>query len=331
MTAGKGGAKPTVLLLTPVFNEHEGLPEYERRVRAELMDREDCDFRVLFIDDGSRDDSWEIIEGICSRDQRFEAIRLSRNFGPHAALSAGFANGDADAMVVLSCDLQDPPSAVLEMVEKWRRGAQIVWGRRRSRADGTFRKFCSQMFYELLKRHAMPRHSKFATGSFLLADRKVVDCYRQFREHTRITFALIAWTGFRQDVVDYDREARRHGSSGWNFGRMLKAMYDTLVGFSGLPMRLMTWAGIGISLLSFAFSAYLVLNWLLYGSRMPGWPSIMLGISFFFGVQFFCMGLMGEYLSRIYLESVQRPTFFIADRIGGEAGAAREGTADGDA
>lgn len=318
MARHTGTGKPSVLVVTPVYNEEGGLADYERRVRQTLLDRQDCDFRVLFVDDGSMDRSWEIIEDICARDGRFRGLRLSRNFGPHAAINAGFDQGDADALVILACDLQDPPEVVLEMVEKWRAGAQIVWGRRRSRAEGPVRKFLSNAFQALLRRHAMPRNSKFTTGSFLLCSRKVAECYRQFQEHSRITFALVAWTGFPQDVVDYDRDVRRHGCSGWNFGRMLKAMFDALVGFSGLPARVMTWTGLAISLLSMAFSAYLLLSWLLHGTQMPGWPSIMLGICFFFGVQFLFMGIMGEYLSRIYLESMRRPNYFVSQRAGGE-------------
>lgn len=304
-----------VTILTPVYNEEAGLANYERAVKAVLLSRTEYEFEVLFIDDGSKDRSWAIIQEICRKDSRFRGIRLSRNYGSHIALSAAFTDGDGDAVVTLCCDLQDPPQVVLEFLNKWREGAQIVWGHRRLREDKAWRIWASNLFYRLLRRFAMPRESRFTTGSFLLADRRVVECFRQFQEHNRITFALVAWTGFQQEVVEYDRQARVAGKSGWTFGRMMKSMYDAFVGFSHLPIKLMTWLGIVAFLMTVALSIYLLVCWLT-GNPKPGWTSIMLAIGFFFGIQFVLMGVTGEYLSRIYTEAVRRPLYFISDRAG---------------
>jgi dolichol-phosphate mannosyltransferase len=266
----------------------------------------------LLIEDGSDDRSWEIIREMCSRNPRFQAIRLSRNFGSHIALSAGFTHADGDAVATLACDLQDPPETILEFLDRWRAGAQIVWGTRRSRQDPSWRVWTSRAFVELLRRYAMPRGSKFTTGSFFLADRKVVECYRQFHEYNRITFALIAWTGFEQCVVEYDRKRRSAGRSSWNFGRMLKTMYDAFIGFSNVPVRLMTLLGIVTSLVAFILVIYVVLCWMT-GTRVPGWSSTVATTAFFFGIQFFLMGVTGEYLYRIYSEVTRRPLYFISD------------------
>ena len=304
--------RPTVVVITPVFNEAENLSRYEQCVRETLLDCPDVDFHVLFVEDGSRDNSWKMIEGICSRDSRFRGIRLSRNFGPHEALCAGLRHADGDAVAILACDLQDPPEVVLQFLQQWRQGARIVWGKRRSRVDSWWRKKASHFFEGLLRRYAMPAGSRFATGSFLLMDRKVLDCYKQFQEGNRITFALVAWTGFDQAVVEYDRQARQAGKSSWGLGRMVKAAYDAFLSFSRVPFGAVTAIGACLFLFSIALSIYLVLCYVT-GNPRPGWVSIMLALSLFFGMHFIFMSIQGEYLSRIYSESVRRPLYFISD------------------
>lgn len=305
---------PIITVLTPVYNEETGLTTYVEKVREVLLSRQDCEYKVLFIDDGSTDTSWSLLREICCEDTRFEAIRLSRNFGSHVALSAGIDKACGDAMVVLACDLQDPPEVIIEFVEKWRQGAKIVWGKRRTREDIGWRVVASKFFFFLLKRYAMPKGSKFTTGSFLLADRKVVQAFKSFSEHNRITFALMAWTGFDQDVVEYDRKRRINGKSGWNFGRMIKTMYDALIGFSQAPIKLITLVGGAIFILSVLIALYVFCNWLfLGGEAVPGWTSLMLFVSGFFGIQFLLTGIMGEYLSRIYIEATRRPLYFISE------------------
>jgi dolichol-phosphate mannosyltransferase len=303
---------PIVVVLTPVYNESKGLAAYEDAVRAMLFARTDCVIRVLFIDDGSGDDSWARICDLSSRDPRFRGIRLSRNYGSHVALSAGFANaGDAAAVATLASDLQDPPEIVGEFVDRWKRGAEIVWGKRATRAESWFRVFTSRRFESLIRKYAMPPGSRFTTGSFLLVDRKVADCFAQFQEHNRVTFALVAWTGFTEAVVEYHRQPRRIGVSGWTYGRMVKTMYDTFIGFSQVPIRVMTVAGLVVSLLTLPMAGYILYH-RLAGHPILGWTSIMLPLTLFFGLQFLMMGIVGEYLYRIYAEVVRRPLYFIS-------------------
>lgn len=304
---------PKVVIITPVFNEEENLPRYIERVSEVLFPRADYQFNILFVDDGSVDSSWKIIKATWRRDQRFTGIRLSRNYGSHVAMSAGFAHTDGDCICTLACDLQDPPEVILRFLEKWKTGVEIVWGKRKTREDSLARILASNLFSRLIRRFAMPKGSLFTTGSFLLADRKVAECFRQFHESNRVTFALVAWTGFEQDVVEYDRLPRTAGKSGWNFGRMVKAMYDAFIGFSFLPVRLITFTGICVSLIAVALMFVLFINWL-SGSTLVGWTSIMAGLAFFFGVQFLLMGIVGEYLFRIYAEVVRRPLYFVSEK-----------------
>ena len=301
-----------ITILTPVYNEESCLPLYEHAVRNTLLACQEYEFRFLLIDDGSSDRSWELISDLCARDPHFQGLRLSRNYGSHIALSAGFAYADGDAVATLACDLQDSPEVILAFLDKWRVGAQIVWGHRRSREDETWRRWTSNLFCRLLRRFAMPRGSHFTTGSFFLIDRKVAECFRQFQEHNRITFALVAWTGFDQAVVTYDRKQRVAGKSGWNLRRMIKTMYDAFIGFSTLPFRLMTWCGVSLFVLTVPLLVYVVLSWLT-GNPLQGWSSVMFALTFFFGIQFLLLGVVGEYLYRIYAEVVRRPLYFISE------------------
>jgi dolichol-phosphate mannosyltransferase len=324
------GRPPVVLILTPVYNETAGLAAYEEAARTTLLSRTDCSVRVLFIEDGSTDASWETIREIAARDPRFRGIRLSRNYGSHIALSAGFANiGDADAVATLACDLQDPPDVVSQFIDTWKRGADIVWGKRTTRDESLFRVWTSRTFERLIRRHAMPRRSRFTTGSFLLVDRKVAECFAQFHEHNRVTFALVAWTGFSEAVVEYERRRRRTGTSGWTYGRMVKTMYDTFIGFSQTPIRVMTVTGALVSLLTLPMAGYILYH-KLAGHPILGWTSVMLPLTLFFGLQFLMMGVVGEYLFRIYSEVVRRPLYFVSattDVVPSERGGSRDARA----
>lgn len=308
-----------VTIVTPVYNEEASLHAYRAEVSRVLFARRDVHFEVLFVDDGSADRSWSIIEQFCRESARFKALRLSRNFGAHTALSAGIDHARGDAVATLACDLQDPPETLLDFVEKWRRGAQIVWGHRRTRAEERWRIWMSSMFFSLIRKYAMPRGSKFTTGSFFLIDRVVADCFRQFREHNRITFALVAWTGFDQDIALYDRQARKAGISGWTFGRMIKAMYDTFIGFSNLLPRLFTVLGAFVFLANIPYTLYLILNYVFF-TPLPGWTGLMVALCAFFGLAFLMLGMMSEYLHRIYLETTGRPLYFVARTSGMETG-----------
>ena len=302
-------------LVTPVYNEEHNLELYASEVASVFFAREDLNTCVLFVDDGSTDRSWEKITQLAARSKQFTGLRLSRNFGAHLAIAAGLDNVDSasDMVAILACDLQDPPETVLEFVDAWRNGAQIVWGARRSRAEHGVREAVSLTMEAVLRRYAMPRGSRLTTGSFLLMDRVVLDCVRQFREHRRVTFALVAWTGFDQAVVYYDRRPRRYGKSGWSLRRLLDTGYDVFVGFSQLPARLLTWTGFAIFASSLILLVYLVASYFLH-SVQPGWTGLMTTMTLFFGVLFMMLGIIAEYLYRIFLEAKQRPLYFVASR-----------------
>jgi glycosyltransferase involved in cell wall biosynthesis len=277
---------PVVQILTPLYNEEKCFQIYVEAVESVLLARTDVEYRCLLVDDGSTDQTWELIQRQCDNSPRFRGLRLSRNFGAHTAETAGLDLCEADAVVILSADLQDPPEVVSSFVEAWRQGADVVFGRRRMREDSRWRVLASKVFEALLRRFAMPKGSKFATGGFLLMDRKVVECVRRMREANRLIFGLVAWTGFRQAVVEYDRQRRVAGRSAWSVGRMVKSMYDGLIGFSGTIPRAVTLLGAFFAAIGLIAALYFLLNAVFF-DPLPGWSTIMVMLSLFFWNSFY--------------------------------------------
>ena len=310
-------ARPRLTIVTPVYNEETNLEAFKAALSETVLAAPDLDAHVIFVDDGSNDGSWPKLQLFAESSPRFTAIRLSRNFGYHLALAAGFDHVDsgADIVATLACDLQDPPETLLAFVHEWRRGADIVWGARRERAERRWRKAVSALLESAVRRFAMPRSSLVRTGSFLLMDRAVLECFRQFREQSRVTFALVAWTGFNQAVVHYDRRPRRSGRSGWSTGSLFSTAYDVLMGFSPLPARFLTILGFFLSGVSALVLVYLIAVWVVRDVQ-PGWTGIMGTMTVFFGLVFMMLGLIGEYLYRIFVETKHRPLYFVADRAG---------------
>ena len=320
-------SRPRLTIITPVYNEAGNLGQFAEVVSRTIFAREDFDARLLFVDDGSADQSWAMIHELVGKSTRFEAIRLSRNFGAHTALAAGFdhVHSSTDIVATLACDLQDPPETILGFVDEWRKGADIVWGARRQRGDQGWRQAASQFLDIVIRRYAMPRNSRFQTGSFFLIDRVVLESLLKLREHGRVTFALVAWTGFQQAVVQYDRQARLSGRSGWTLGNMINTAYDVFIGFSPIPAKVLTILGFSVFGLSAVALVYLIVTWLVQDVQ-PGWTGLMAAMTLCFGMLFVMLGIMSEYLHRIFIEAKDRPLYFVARRIGSVAD--REGASE---
>lgn len=308
---------PRLVVVTPVFNESTGLKRYAEEVERSLISRRDIDVHVLLVDDGSWDGSWAMIRNLVQSSGRYSAIRLARNFGSHTALIAGFdfVRDDTDIVATLACDLQDPPAIIVSFVDQWRKGADIVWGARRSRDESTWRRAGSRLLEAVLRRYAMPRHSQFQLGSFFLIDRAVLDSVRRFREHSRVTFALVAWTGHDQATVSYDRLPRIAGHSHWTFGQLLRAAYDVFIGFSPLPAQALTAFGFAMLFGSVIVVIYIVGSWF-FQNVQPGWTGLMATMTLCFGLLFVMQGISFEYLYRIFVEAKDRPLYFISGHVG---------------
>jgi polyisoprenyl-phosphate glycosyltransferase len=317
---------PLVSVVTPVFNEVEGLTAFHERC-TRVMEQVSPPVRheIVFVDDGSTDGSIEVLRALQSADARVRVVELSRNFGHQLAITSGIDHARGDAVVVIDSDLQDPPEVIPAMVERWRAGFRVVYGVRTSRAgESRFKIWTAKAFYRLVNRLAdidLPAD----TGDFRLLDQKVVAELRGIREENRYIRGLVAWTGFRQTSVEYAREARFAGESKFAVGRMLRFAADAVTSFSEKPLRFAMQVGVVITVLTAALAAWIVVGRLLSpDSAFPGFASLAVIVLFLGGVQLLSIGLLGEYIGRIYRETKQRPLYVVASRRGfpDEAGGA---------
>jgi dolichol-phosphate mannosyltransferase len=311
-------ARPLLAIVVPVFNEHDNLARFHDEVSAVMRELGDYDWEFVFVDDGSRDGSFDVLRMLHDRDDRVTALRFPRNFGSHVAIAAGIGRSRGDAAVIMAADLQDPPALIRDFVARWREGYDVVWGARSGRDDGAVRAWAMGRFYTLVRRFAIPTYPKGGTGSFCLIAKPVMDAFRQMNERNRLTFGLIAWAGFRETQVPYHRPSRLVGASSWTASKMVKAAIDTFISFSLFPIRTITYIGLVVSGLSFLFGFYVLLNKLLYGTRVMGWSSVMLAVLLLGGVQLVMIGVLGEYLWRILDESRGRPLYIVERTIGRE-------------
>jgi glycosyltransferase involved in cell wall biosynthesis len=279
-----------------------------------VLDELPMECSVLYVDDGSSDRTWSLIEELMARDARTGALKLSRNFGKEAALTAGLDHVDADAAVVIDADLQDPPELIPSLVARWREGYDVVYATRTAREGETaFKRFTASLFYRSMERlsdTSVPRD----TGDFRLLSRRALDALRQLRERQRFMKGLFTWIGYRQTAVYYLREPRQAGRTKWNYWRLLQLAVEGITSFSTAPLRLATWVGMLSSMLAFLYGIWVFGKAALYGDAVKGYPSLMVAILFLGGVQLLALGVIGEYLGRNYAESKQRPLYFIEER-----------------
>ena len=302
-------------LVIPCFNEESVLPSLFTRLRA-FADSAGCAVSVLLVDDGSRDRTFELIEAECARDPRFGALRFSRNFGHQTAVTAGLRHARGDAVAVLDADLQDPPEVVLRMLEKWRAGCDVVYGVRTERKESWLLRALYSLCYRLIRGVAnidLPLDA----GDFSLMDRRVVDLLNAMPEHNRYMRGLRGWVGLRQEGLSYERQARAAGRSKYNLRRLFKLAFDGLVSFSYAPLRLAIWAGAFSALAGLIYLVYAVASRFLHPNSVPGgWTSLVVLMLLFGGMQLMMMGLIGEYVGRIFDEVKRRPLYVVASSAG---------------
>ncbi|WP_386067036.1 glycosyltransferase family 2 protein [Tahibacter sp. UC22_41] len=297
-------------VVVPAYNESEGLREFQRRLGL-VFDSLDLDCSVLYVDDGSRDDTWDVMESLRTADPRVATLKLSRNFGKELALTAGIDHVDADAVVVIDADLQDQPELIPEFVARWREGYDVVYGTRSNRAGETaLKKLTSAAFYRVMEKMSdvpVPRD----TGDFRLMSRRVVDALKLLRERQRFMKGLFTWVGFRQTAIVYDRDPRFAGDSKWNYWKLWNFALEGITSFSSFPLRLATYVGFLAALVAFVFGLIVFVKALAFGDPVRGYPSLMVVVLFLGGAQLMALGMIGEYLGRTYVESKQRPLYFV--------------------
>lgn len=303
-----------ISVVVPVYNEEEVLPEFHRRLSGALVN---LPFRseVIYVNDGSKDSSLSVLHGLREKDRSVAIVDLSRNFGKEIALSAGLDYAKGDAVVVIDADLQDPPELIDKMVAYWVQGYDIVYGRRRSRKGESFFKTATAgAFYRVMQRMGritIPRD----TGDFRLLSRRAVDALKKFREQHRFMKGLFAWIGFKQKPVEYDREPRFAGKTNWNYWKLWNFALEGITSFTITPLRIASYTGTLIAVLSFLYGIFVIYKKLVYGDPVQGYASLMVVILFLGGVQLMTIGIIGEYIGRIFNETKQRPLYFINDYI----------------
>ncbi len=306
--------KKTVAIVVPFLNEEENLPELYRRVSA-VFEKAPEDVRFVFVDDGSTDGSVQWLEKIRQNDPRVRILQLSRNFGHQIAITAGMDHADADAVVIIDADLQDPPEIIADLLAKWREGFEVVYAVRKSREGETWlKKFLAASFYRTFHKLAKVNVPMDA-GDFRLVDRKVVDALKEVRELHRFMRGLTCWVGFKQGAVYYDRAARKAGVTKYPVWKSLKLAADAITSFSGQPLQWMMNLGLLVALVSALLAARII--WMKLsgnGELVSGWASLAVLVLFLGGVQLVALGLLGQYISRIFDESKKRPLYFLRNQ-----------------
>lgn len=316
-----GGVLSVVI---PVLDEAPVLAATHERVVEALGDLPDFDLEVVYVDDGSTDASREIIRRLHARDSRVRGVLLSRNFGHQTAVTAGLKYAKGDVVVILDADLQDPPEVALDMLQRWREGWDVAFGRRRSRAgESGFKVWTAKAFYRLMHRLSEVE-IPLDTGDFRLMDRTVVDALDAMPEQDRYLRGMVAWLGFHQTEVLYDRDERAAGTTKYPLKRMLGFALDGVVSFSTLPLRIMTMLGFAVSGAALMGMAYVLVVELSTGRWVPGWTLLLLAVTLLGGVQLVALGIIGEYVGRIFRETKRRPLYLVQELVGAEVAAAAQ-------
>lgn len=303
-------------IVVPCYNEDAVLWELHRRLVAVLEQIHDTSFEIVYTDDGSHDQTPDVLRQLQASDSRVRVVSLSRNFGHQIAVTAGLEHAGGDAVVIIDADLQDPPEVVPEMIERWRDGYQVVYGLRAKRAgETTFKRWTAKVFYRLINRLS-EIEIPLDVGDFRLLDRKVVDALLAMPERDRFLRGMVSWIGFKQVAVIYDRAARSAGQSKYPLMKMLRFAVDSVISFSFVPLRLAIWVGFGAIAASFAGIVYALVIRLYTTDWVRGWTSIFTAVLFLGGVQLITLGIVGEYVGRIYAEVKLRPLYVVRERLG---------------
>ncbi len=305
--------KPLISIIAPFLNEEQAVYAFFQEITPVLKEI-DADWEIICVDDGSQDNTLEYLLVAARTNPLIKVLALSRNFGKEAALTAGIESSSGDVVVLIDADLQDPPGLIADMLAKWREGYDVVYGVRQSRdEDSLTKRVTAGGFYRIFNSlTSVPVPAN--TGDFRLMDRRVADRLRELPERTRFMKGLFAWLGYKSAAVYYDRPARQEGQSTWSYWKLWNFALDGLTSFSTMPLRVWTYIGLIVSLLSFGYASFLIFRTLIAGVDLPGYASLMVVILFLGGIQLISLGVLGEYLGRVFIEVKRRPIYLI-DRV----------------
>lgn len=301
---------PSISVVAPAYNEQEVLGEFHRRVSAVLIEL-GCDYEIVLVNDGSRDNTLALMHALRERDPHVTVVDLSRNFGKEIALSAGLDHTHGEVVVILDADLQDPPELIPAMLDGWREGYDVVYGVRTKRDGETwFKQLTAKYFYRFIKsvsRVQIPTD----TGDFRLMTRRAVDAVGKLREEHRFMKGLFAWVGFPSRPLHYRREARVAGTTTWSYWKLWNFALEGITSFTVAPLKVATYLGLSVAVLALLFAAFVVWKALVFGEAVRGYPSLMAVVLFLGGVQLISVGLLGEYVGRIFNEVKGRPLYLV--------------------
>ena len=299
-------------IVVPAYNEQEVLPEFHRRLCGVLGGIEDSS-EIIYVNDGSHDNTLAVLQELRRNDPRVSIVDLSRNFGKEIALTAGLDHARGLATVVIDADLQDPPELIPELVKQWSAGYDVVYAKRTERSGETWvKKLTAKLFYRLIKRVgevAIPEDS----GDFRLLSRRALDALKQLREQHRFMKGLFAWIGYPQQAVLYRRDARFAGITKWNYWKLWTLALEGITSFTTAPLKIATYVGVLAALLAFVFALFIVYKTLVYGDPVRGYPSLTVIVLFLGGIQLVALGVIGEYLGRMFTETKHRPLYLVKD------------------
>ena len=302
--------EPELTVVVPCFDEAEVLPTFHERLET-VMGELGLRWSVLYVNDGSRDRTLEIMRGLQSRCPEVAVVNLSRNFGKEAAMTAGLDHACGEAVVVIDADLQDPPEVIPALVAAWRRGCDVAYARRRVREGETwFKRTTASLFYRVMSRVGHVRLPQ-DTGDFRLMSRRAVDALMRLREQHRFMKGLFAWIGYRQEAVYYDRAPRAAGQTKWNYWKLWNFALEGMTAFTVLPLKLATYIGLIVAGFAGIYGAVVIAYTLLLGNSVPGYPSLMAVVLLLGGTQLIFLGVLGEYVGRVFNEVKGRPLYFV--------------------
>lgn len=311
-----GDTKKTLTILVPCFNEEESLPTLFKRTEALITNPDKpVSYTLLFVDDGSSDGTRKLIKEYASTHRYVEYIFLSRNFGKEKAMFAGIMNVHTDGLVIIDADLQDPPELIPEMVDLWRQGYEDVYARRRSRkGESWLKKATSHLYYQILQKVSRVTIQK-DTGDFRLLDRKCIHALQQLDESERNSKALFSWIGFKKIEFLYDRDERKQGKTKWNYFQLVHLAMDGITSFTTAPLKIATWCGCVTSLLAIIYAIVVFIRTLSTGIDVPGYASTLIVVLILGGIQLLSLGIIGEYLGRIFTQTKNRPNYLIEEKL----------------
>ncbi len=299
-------------IIIPIYNEEKNIPLLYQRLK-EVVDPMQLNYEFIFINDGSKDNSIAMIRDLAKHDQGVKYINFSRNFGHQIAVTAGLDKSSGEAVVIIDADLQDPPELIHELYAKMKEGYEVVYAKRRSRkGESWLKKFTAKMFYRILSR-ITSISIPVDTGDFRIMHRKVVDVLNNMPEQQKYLRGQISWIGFNQTYVEYDRDIRHAGETGYTYKKMIRFALDGITSFSNLPLKFATGAGFVVSAIAFLMIIYALISRFYIEDYEPGWTSLMLAVLFIGGIQLIGIGIIGEYISRLSTNVRNRPLYIIND------------------